>query len=93
MQDFSFTPTRKERNDLELQKVNESETFLDPMPPSMQEVRMGDLLAVDIHWKMLTDFRPINQKEEDYFNRLVDMGKFAKNTRVHDAKADAALMR
>lgn len=46
-----------------------------PIPASMKEVRIDEFAAVDIHWKMLTDLRPLNRKEEELFQRLVDLGE------------------
>jgi len=59
---------------------------------SMRPVRLEELSLVDIHWKMLTDLRPLNRMEEDYFNRIVDLGKFRQNTRIQEAKALATTL-
>jgi hypothetical protein len=64
-----------------------------PIPASMQDVRLEDLAAVPIHWKMLTDLRPINRKEEEHFNRIVDLIKLRKNTRAAEARALAIVLR
>jgi hypothetical protein len=51
LNDFSFTPTKQERWDLELRNL--PQIMGNPIPASMQDVRLEDLAAVPIHWKML----------------------------------------
>lgn len=52
----------------------------------MKSVRMEDLAAVDISWRMLTMLRPKNRLEEEIFNRLVELGKLRLATRKLEAK-------
>jgi hypothetical protein len=73
-EDFSFVPSTKER--LSLMNSRLVSPLGDPIPPSMQGVPIEELWAMDIHWKMLTDLRPVNKYEADLFNRLIDMGKY-----------------
>lgn len=80
--DFSFRYTKKEA------KYNAKHTFSysDPIPVSMKAVRLEDLAAVDISWRMLTMLRPKNRLEEEIFNRLVELGKLRLGTRKLEAK-------
>jgi hypothetical protein len=52
----------------------------------MRAVRLEDLAAVDISWRMLTMLRPSNRLEEDIFGRLVELGKLRLGTRDWEAK-------
>lgn len=45
--------------------------FLDPVPPEMKNLKIEDLISVPIDWKMLTNLRPKNKGEENYFSRQV----------------------
>jgi hypothetical protein len=84
--DFSFILPKKDRLELDLGTSEAYFPYEDAMPVSMRLVRMADLFTVDIHWKMLTDYRPCNRTEEDYFNRIVDLGKFKRDTRIAEAQ-------
>jgi len=80
--DFSFTQTKKE-----IKSIHKHEyPYADPIPDSMKTVRMEDLAAVDISWRMLTMCRPKNRAEEDFFSRLVELGKLRLQTRKQEAK-------
>lgn len=70
--DFSFYPTQKERFHLQASRL--PVVLGNPVPESMQGVRMEDLVAEDIHWKMLTHLRPICATDEGIFNLLVSLG-------------------
>ncbi len=76
---MSFFPGRKEGRRKEF-------PYGDPCPPSMRAVRLEDLAAVDISWRMLTMLRPSNRLEEDIFGRLVELGKLRLGTRDWEAK-------
>ena len=43
--------------------------FVDPCPPCMRHVRISDLSAVDINWKMLTLARPSTITDENIFSK------------------------
>ena len=43
--------------------------FVDPCPPCMRHVRISDLSAVDINWKMLTLARPTTITDENIFSK------------------------
>lgn len=51
----------------------------------MKGVRLDDLAAVDISWRMLTPLRPKDRYEEGMFNRLVELGKLKVATRRLEA--------
>jgi hypothetical protein len=76
--DFSFKHKRKEGK--------KEFPYGDPCPASMRSVRLEDLAAVDISWRMLTMLRPKNRLEEDIFSRLVELGKLRLGTRNWEAK-------
>jgi len=84
--DLSFTLSKKDRQKLDLGTSDLYFMYEDAMPVSMRAVRLADLFSVAIHWKMLTDYRPVNKKEEDYFNRMIDLGKFKRDTKIQEAQ-------
>lgn len=80
--DFSFTFNKKEAKQL----AKHEYTYGDPVPSSMRTIRLEDLAAVDINWRMLTMLRPANKLEEDIFSRLVELGKLRLSTERYEAK-------
>lgn len=86
--DYSFKTPRKEVKKL-LKLNGEPEppyTYLDPVPAEMRSVVIMDLSSVPIDWKMLTTLRPKTKQEEEYFSRLVEMGKMQLKTEMRDKR-------
>lgn len=48
-----------------------------------------EICAVPIDWKMLTTLRPKLKTDEDYFDRLIEMGKLQIKTEAMDKKVNA----
>lgn len=48
-----------------------------------------EICAVPIDWKMLTTLRPKLKSDEDYFDRLIEMGKLQIKTENIDKKVNA----
>jgi hypothetical protein len=48
-----------------------------------------EICAVPIDWKMLTTLRPKLKTDEDYFDRLIEMGKLQIKTEIVDKKVNA----
>lgn len=48
-----------------------------------------EICAVPIDWKMLTTLRPKLKTDEDYFDRLIEMGKLQIKTEALDKKVNA----
>ncbi|CAH1975160.1 unnamed protein product [Acanthoscelides obtectus] len=59
---------------------------MDPLPVEMKGLKVDDLAAVSIDWKMLTTMRPKNKAEENYFSRLVELGKLQLKSRAHEKR-------
>ncbi|XP_055857166.1 uncharacterized protein LOC129920038 [Episyrphus balteatus] len=86
--DFSFKAPRKEVRKL-LKHNGEREpiyTYTNPTPSEMRDVVLMELCAVPIDWKMLTTLRPKSKLEEEYFSRLVEMGKLQLKTEARDKR-------
>lgn len=47
------------------------------------------MCAVPIDWKMLTSLRPKLKVDEDYFDRIIEMGKLQIKTEMNDKKVNA----
>lgn len=60
--------------------------YLDPIPPEMRGVTIAELCPVSIDWKMLTTLRPRTKIEEDFFSRLVELGKLQLKTEARDKR-------
>ncbi|XP_059619984.1 uncharacterized protein LOC132263973 [Phlebotomus argentipes] len=60
--------------------------YLDPIPAEMRGVTIAELCPVSIDWKMLTTFRPRTKVEEDFFSRLVELGKLQLRTEGRDKR-------
>ncbi|KAG5893012.1 hypothetical protein JTB14_037205 [Gonioctena quinquepunctata] len=61
-------------------------TFMDPLPVEMNNLKIDDLAAVSIDWKMLTTQRPKSKAEENYFSRLVELGKLQMKSRAQEKR-------
>ena len=48
-----------------------------------------EICAVPIDWKMLSTLRPKLENDEDYFDRLIEMGKLQIKTEALDKKLNA----
>ena len=42
---------------------------------------ISDLSSVDINWKMLTNVRPSNKMEEEFFSKLVELDRLSLASR------------
>ncbi|XP_055687968.1 uncharacterized protein LOC129792680 [Lutzomyia longipalpis] len=62
--------------------------YLDPIPTEMRGVTVAELCPVSIDWKMLTTLRPRTKVEEDFFSRLVELGKLQLRTETRDKRAN-----
>ncbi|XP_026762854.2 uncharacterized protein LOC113521514 [Galleria mellonella] len=61
-------------------------TFMDPIPVEMRGLKFDELCAVPIEWKMLTSIRPKLKSDEEYFNRLIELGKAELKTKARDKR-------
>lgn len=61
---FKFKSGKKD-----LKAMRESYTFMDPLPAEMNKLKISELAAVSIDWKMLTTLKPKSKIEENYFSR------------------------
>ncbi|XP_045767020.1 uncharacterized protein LOC123868513 [Maniola jurtina] len=61
-------------------------TFMDPIPVEMRGLKFDDLCAVPIEWRMLTSIRPKSKLDEEYFNRLIELGKSELRTKAKDKR-------
>ncbi|XP_026276489.2 homeotic protein female sterile [Frankliniella occidentalis] len=46
----------------------------------MRPVKLDDLISVPIDWRMLTTLRPRTKMEEEFFSRLIELGKLTRAT-------------
>lgn len=86
--DFSFKLNKKEVKKL-LKKNGERDpiySYSDPVPSEMRVVILYELCVVPIDWKMLTTLRPKVKIEEEYFSRMVEMGKLQLKTEQRDRR-------
>ncbi|KAH8391121.1 hypothetical protein KR215_007348 [Drosophila sulfurigaster] len=86
--DYAFKMPKKEMRKL-LKSNGEREllyTYADPVPGEMKDVVLMELCAVPIDWKMLTTLRPKSKQEEEYFSRMVEMGKLELKTEAKDRR-------
>lgn len=86
--DYSFKPSKKEIKKL-LKKNGKRDLmymYMNPIPLEMREIILTDLYTVPIDWKMLTTLRPKTKIEEEYFSRLVEMGKLQLKSEIRDKK-------
>ena len=63
---FKFKSGKKD-----VKAMKEPYTFLDPLPREMKNLKISELAAVPIDWKMLTTIRPKSKVEESYFSRYI----------------------
>ncbi|KAI8426482.1 hypothetical protein MSG28_005299 [Choristoneura fumiferana] len=61
-------------------------TFMDPVPMEMRGLKFEELCAVPIEWRMLTAIRPKSKLDEEYFNRLIELGKSELKTKAKDMR-------
>lgn len=61
---FKFKSGKKD-----IKAMREPYTFPDPLPKEMKSLKISELAAVPIDWKMLTTIRPKTKLEENYFSR------------------------
>lgn len=61
---FKFKSGKKD-----IKVMKEPYTFLDPLPREIKNLKIHELAAVPIDWKMLTTVRPKSKIEESYFSR------------------------
>ncbi|XP_073838555.1 uncharacterized protein [Musca autumnalis] len=86
--DYSFKWNKKEMRKL-LKSNGEREplyTYADPVPSEMKDVNLYELCVVPIDWKMLTTLRPKSKNEEEFFSRMVEMGKLQQKTEQRDRR-------
>lgn len=55
----------------------------------LRSINILEICAVPIDWKMLTTLRPKLKTDEDYFDRLIEMGKLQIKTETIDKKVNA----
>ncbi|CAH1400410.1 unnamed protein product [Nezara viridula] len=60
--------------------------FADPIPTEMRALNLDDLCSVPIQWNMLTTLRPKSKIDEEYFSRLVELGKLELAARQKEKK-------
>uniref|UniRef100_A0AAG5DKI0 Uncharacterized protein n=1 Tax=Anopheles atroparvus TaxID=41427 RepID=A0AAG5DKI0_ANOAO len=60
--------------------------YMDPIPGEMRNLVILELCSVPIDWKMLTSQRPKTKVEEDYFSKLVELGKLQIKTIQRDKR-------
>ncbi|XP_058452688.1 uncharacterized protein LOC131431157 [Malaya genurostris] len=61
-------------------------SYMDPIPVEMRNLVIMELCSVSIDWKMLTPLRPKTKTEEDYFSKLVELGKLQIKTEQRDKR-------
>lgn len=86
--DYSFKWNKKEMRRL-LKTNGEREplyTYADPVPSEMKDANLYELCVVPIDWKMLTTLRPKSKVEEEFFSRMVEMGKLQIKTEQRDRR-------
>ncbi|XP_014287486.1 serine/arginine-rich splicing factor 10 [Halyomorpha halys] len=60
--------------------------FADPIPMEMRSLNLDDLCSVPIQWNMLTTLKPKSKIDEEYYSRLVELGKLELAARQKDKK-------
>ncbi|RVE54104.1 hypothetical protein evm_001227 [Chilo suppressalis] len=61
-------------------------TFMDPIPVEMRGLKFEELCIVPIEWKMLTSIRPKSKLDEEYYNRLIELGKAELKTKAREKR-------
>ncbi|OWR42295.1 hypothetical protein KGM_207259 [Danaus plexippus plexippus] len=64
-------------------------TFMDPVPVEMRGLKFEELCAVPIEWRMLTSIRPKSKLDEEYFNRLIELGKSELKSKAREKREHA----
>ncbi|KAK5642143.1 hypothetical protein RI129_008310 [Pyrocoelia pectoralis] len=82
--DFKFKTGKKD-----YKVLKEAYLFQNPIPPEMRILKLNDLVTITIDWKMLTTVRPKSKVDEDFFSRLVELGKMELKTAASDKRAFA----
>ncbi|KAF5269973.1 hypothetical protein FQR65_LT05772 [Abscondita terminalis] len=82
--DFKFKTGKKD-----FKAMKETYLFQNPVPPEMKDLKLEDLISVSIDWKMLTTVRPKSKVDEDFFSRLVELGKSELKTVTSDKRSFA----
>ncbi|KAB0796856.1 hypothetical protein PPYR_10917 [Photinus pyralis] len=82
--DFKFKTGKKD-----YKVFKEPYLFQNPIPPEMRILKLADLVTITIDWKMLTTIRPKSKVDEDFFSRLVELGKMELKTAASDRRAFA----
>ncbi|KAJ8713359.1 hypothetical protein PYW07_013729 [Mythimna separata] len=59
---------------------------MDPIPVEMKGLKFEELCIVPIEWRMLTSIRPKLKMDEEFFNRLVELGKSELKTKAKDKR-------
>ncbi|KAF7271196.1 hypothetical protein GWI33_015902 [Rhynchophorus ferrugineus] len=70
----------------DLKRMKEPYQFMNPLPLEMQSLKINDLAGVTIDWRMLTTLRPKSKMEENYFSRLVELGKMEIKSRAAEKR-------
>ncbi|XP_075162126.1 uncharacterized protein LOC142234825 [Haematobia irritans] len=86
--DYSFKWNKKEMKKL-MRTNGEREpiySYADPVPTEMKDISIYELCVVPIDWKMLTTLRPKSKIEEEFFSRMVEMGKLQLKTEQRDRR-------
>ncbi|KRT78676.1 hypothetical protein AMK59_8271 [Oryctes borbonicus] len=66
--------------------MKEPYAFMDPVPNEMRNLKMMDLITVPIDWHMLTMLRPKNKLDEEYFSKIIELGKLEMKTAARDKR-------
>ncbi|KAJ8976931.1 hypothetical protein NQ317_005104 [Molorchus minor] len=81
---FRFKSGKKD-----LKVTKEKYAFMDPLPAEMKSLKIEELAAVSIDWKMLTTLRPkskINLRNKVNYFRLVELGKLQNKSRAQEKR-------
>ncbi|ODN02840.1 hypothetical protein Ocin01_03856 [Orchesella cincta] len=95
--DFSFASPTKQQQEVSSTTVSSGSkskkiSYEDPLPLCMRTTRLEELWALDIHWKMLTSDRPSSKIEAFFFERIVELGRFALADRKQEQATIKAIM-
>uniref|UniRef100_A0A336LXV4 CSON007785 protein n=1 Tax=Culicoides sonorensis TaxID=179676 RepID=A0A336LXV4_CULSO len=87
--DWSFKTPKKENR--QLIKNNglmdpSAYTYMDPVPQEMASIVLMELCTIQIDWRMLTTARPKTKTEEEYFSKLVELGKLQIKTEAREKR-------
>nr|XP_022910832.1 uncharacterized protein LOC111421867 [Onthophagus taurus]XP_022910833.1 uncharacterized protein LOC111421867 [Onthophagus taurus] len=79
--DFKFKTGKKD-----FKAMNETYLFMDPIPSEMKELKLKDFISIPIDWHMLTTLRPKTKSDEEYFSKIVELGKAEMRTVARDKR-------